>query len=143
MKWAEFKPKFLAALRSGEYSQDKGRLRTVNGFCCLGVACDVLLKEEPEKFKVGWSGELNDTGEFLFEGVGDLIPSSVKIDDIPQNIIKFYGNCWQFKILNAPISEVEDSLEEFCASYVLSMLNDEIELDFNQIADLVEKYTPN
>lgn len=32
---------WLAALRSGTYSQTKGYLRTDEGYCCLGVACDV------------------------------------------------------------------------------------------------------
>lgn len=34
--------KWVAALRSGEYRQDRGQLRSDAGFCCLGVACDVL-----------------------------------------------------------------------------------------------------
>ena len=44
----EFKVKWLAALRSGEYRQTSGALRCVEerevlvGFCCLGVGCDVL-----------------------------------------------------------------------------------------------------
>ena len=40
----EFKAAWLAALRSGEYSQTKFGLRNNEGFCCLGVACDVALK---------------------------------------------------------------------------------------------------
>jgi hypothetical protein len=35
----------LADLRSGKYPQDKGRLRTDQGFCCLGVFCDRYRKE--------------------------------------------------------------------------------------------------
>ena len=37
--------KWTAALRSGNYSRAKGHLRTKDGFCCLGVACDVYAKE--------------------------------------------------------------------------------------------------
>lgn len=29
----------VAALRSGEYKQAKNRLKTADGYCCLGVAC--------------------------------------------------------------------------------------------------------
>ncbi len=32
----------VAALRSGKYAQTQKRLRQGTGFCCLGVACDVL-----------------------------------------------------------------------------------------------------
>jgi hypothetical protein len=39
--------KWVAALRSGEFKQDRGRLHTVDretgevGYCCLGVACEI------------------------------------------------------------------------------------------------------
>jgi hypothetical protein len=32
----------VEALRSGEYTQTKQRLRTEEGFCCLGVTCQVF-----------------------------------------------------------------------------------------------------
>lgn len=32
---------WIDALLSGKYSQTKNRLRDSDGFCCLGVACDV------------------------------------------------------------------------------------------------------
>ena len=38
---------WVAALRSGKYSQTTGTLRDEVGFCCLGVACDL---SDPE----GW-----------------------------------------------------------------------------------------
>ncbi len=42
----EVKVRWLAALRSGQYQQGKGRLRSEdNEYCCLGVLCDLL---EPE-----------------------------------------------------------------------------------------------
>ena len=34
--------KWVAALRSGTYAQTRRALRTSEGWCCLGVACDVL-----------------------------------------------------------------------------------------------------
>ncbi len=36
-----FKAKWVAALRSGAYPQTKGKLRDPDGYCCLGVGCDV------------------------------------------------------------------------------------------------------
>ena len=32
----------ITALRSGTYAQDTGYLRTPEGFCCQGVACDLF-----------------------------------------------------------------------------------------------------
>lgn len=45
----EIKARWVAALRSGEYKQAKGRLRTAdNSFCCLGVLCNLHAQAHPE-----------------------------------------------------------------------------------------------
>lgn len=36
--------KWVEALRSGEFKQVKGRLKTVDGYCCLGVVCELAIK---------------------------------------------------------------------------------------------------
>jgi hypothetical protein len=36
--------KWAKALESGEYQQTTSTLRDENGYCCLGVACEVALK---------------------------------------------------------------------------------------------------
>jgi hypothetical protein len=41
----ELKQKWLDALESGDYKQDTGRLKTLTGYCCLGVLCKVLGEE--------------------------------------------------------------------------------------------------
>ncbi|KGM36152.1 hypothetical protein [Inquilinus limosus] len=42
----EARTKWVEALRSGEYQQGKHQLRDGDGFCCLGVACDLFAKLE-------------------------------------------------------------------------------------------------
>lgn len=37
---------WVSALRSGEYKQTKGSLHDKHGFCCLGVAVDVLIDDD-------------------------------------------------------------------------------------------------
>lgn len=52
------KAKWIAALRSGDYKQSRGQLRTTErsdglgreGYCCLGVLCDVYRKEHGGRF---------------------------------------------------------------------------------------------
>jgi hypothetical protein len=44
------KDRWVAALRSGDYTQGQGRLHAtsadgINSFCCLGVLCDLANKE--------------------------------------------------------------------------------------------------
>ena len=41
----EIKAQWVAALRSGEYKQGQGRLNGSLGFCCLGVLCDLAVKQ--------------------------------------------------------------------------------------------------
>lgn len=49
----ELARKWAAALRSGNYTQGKNRLRNDNGtYCCLGVLLDVLLKEPSPQMNV-------------------------------------------------------------------------------------------
>lgn len=50
----EIKKLWIDALRSGEYNQGEGALRTNdNRFCCLGVLCDIAAVNE----KWAWDGE--------------------------------------------------------------------------------------
>lgn len=48
--YPEFKERWLTALRSGDYGQTTGYLHEVRGsrpgWCCLGVACDILADRE-------------------------------------------------------------------------------------------------
>lgn len=44
--------KWVAALRSGEYKQTKNYLKNNEGFCCLGVLCDLYAKDAG----VAWNG---------------------------------------------------------------------------------------
>lgn len=41
--------KWINALRSGKYKQGKFRLQSVDQYCCLGVACEVLFGEKANR----------------------------------------------------------------------------------------------
>lgn len=47
---------WIAALRSGKYPQGKMALQSTQGYCCLGVACKVLIPED--KLELGAEGRL-------------------------------------------------------------------------------------
>jgi hypothetical protein len=36
---------WVSALRSGKYKQTTGTLQDSNGYCCLGVACDIFIPQ--------------------------------------------------------------------------------------------------
>jgi len=54
---AEHRKRWVEALRSGDYDQATGALRdaTLEGYCCLGVACDLALTDFASQ-KMGWDG---------------------------------------------------------------------------------------
>ena len=55
----EIKDKWLAALRSGEYKQCRGRLKKGNknkSFCCLGVLTDLAIKSG--EVSLNWDNNL-------------------------------------------------------------------------------------
>ena len=55
---------WVKALRSGEYEQCRARLHDGKGFCCLGVAIDVLVEGD---WQLGDSDRLYKFGgDFLF-----------------------------------------------------------------------------
>jgi hypothetical protein len=59
--------KWVDALRSGKYRQTVKVLRNVFGYCCLGVACEVAIKN---------GLQLKVEGD-LFDGKGSWLPERV------------------------------------------------------------------
>ena len=66
----EIKTQWLDALRSGEYAQATGVLRTWNdGYCCLGVLCDIVDANS-------WSDD-SDTDRYYYKTNDTLPPASI------------------------------------------------------------------
>lgn len=59
----EIKAKWAKALRSGEYSQGRLSLRSSEGFCCLGVLCDLHSQETGVPFNIDYNYRWNYRGE--------------------------------------------------------------------------------
>ncbi len=113
----EIKKLWCAALRSGEYKQGTGCLRTRNDeFCCLGVLDDVYAKQTGEDI---W--ELREDGRWYFHDNADIL--SPKVQDWAE-----LGN-GNPNVVDPDDSDVELSLAEF---------NDD-EVPFTTIADMIEK----
>lgn len=122
----EIKQKWVDALRSGEYQQATGRLRSNDGFCCLGVLCD-LYAQEP--FNKGWvfKGEYEENplpqDYWYFDEESELLPPSVRQ--------------WAGLNSNCPDLRLEDEDEGYWRDTTVAELNDD-GTTFNQIADLIE-----
>ncbi len=125
--------KWINALRGKEFTQDKGQLKSIEGYCCLGV------KYEIEGYKPTWHPFYNS---YVFEGGMDVLPNSDtarswgikeivtegeiekvisivdKYDDIEQ-YYNFLGNC-------------------YTRQDVLAKLNDDTNIGFEGIAEVLE-----
>ncbi len=101
--------KWLEALRSGEYRQDRLVLQNfkTKGYCCLGVACKVLV---PNYDKIT-----------TFDG------NNILIGALPKT--KFGAPKW--------LTEIDDDVAKTTGTR-LSAYNDIEGFTFNEIADLLE-----
>jgi len=109
----QIKQKWVDALRSGEYQQTKGRLHDENGFCCLGVLCDLYGKENNVEWVIS-----EYFGRYMFQNEGA---------DLPFSVIK-----WSGIADSGPPSD-----DQMCIG-TLAALNDGGST-FNEIADVIEK----
>lgn len=125
----EIKEKWLNALRSGEYSQGKHQLRDANdNFCCLGVLCDLYLKETDGE----WEELVDDSTGYNYAIVSynedNYGPNS---ETLTAEVAK-----WSGLDNSSPVVEVKNGMH--LSSSHLTVLNDE-GYSFNEIADLIEK----
>lgn len=106
----------VAALRSGEYKQIRGRLANADGFCCLGVGMDLAAQEIhlPSREVWGHRGKMYDQARHLY---------GFATHDGMTSVVGEHGYLLS-----------------------LDTLNDGYELTFAEIADLIEEgvvLTPN
>ena len=79
----EVKQKWIDALRSGKYEQGSGKLRGANGYCCLGVLCDLYAQEHDTQWEFRGYGEHGDETNpqpmdyWYFEDRSEYLPESV------------------------------------------------------------------
>lgn len=64
----QIKERWMSALVSGEYKQGKGFLHQQHKFCCLGVLCDLYLKETEKS----WVYDDSDGSYSIDEEFGTL-----------------------------------------------------------------------
>lgn len=117
----EIKNEWIKALRSGDYKQTRRSLRTPEGFCCLGVFCDIAIK----------SGEVKNSEGELLKWEGATLPYfriGMESNYIPAAIREWAD------IIESPIVEQENGETDY-----LTNINDRGELSFSDIADLIEK----
>jgi hypothetical protein len=116
--------KWIKALRSGEYKQGYNRLASPGDmYCCLGVACELYMKEFPEKLSKKWSPlgnyEYYEEGGFPMTG------------GLPLVVRDWLG----LERCNGGYQDKDDIDREIS----LAHYNDAEKYTFDQIADVIEK----
>ena len=118
---------WVAALRDTDtYPQTKGALHNEDGYCCLGVLCEVAIKAGVDLTVT--HGE-NEPGLSYYDGEAEHLPDAVV--------------AWAGLDTNNPVVLVEDEDEAVDDGVVqyereLVMLNDDFVWDFPSIADVIE-----
>jgi hypothetical protein len=101
---------WIRALRSGKYKQTTNKLRGCEGFCCLGVLCDLAVKAKvipeprvlssdkysyedntfflPEKVQ-RWAGLKTSDADFKSNGLSSNLPT---LNDIKSNTFEQIAN---------------------------------------------------
>ena len=105
----EARKKWVEALRSGKYKQSIQFLHSEEGYCCLGVACD-LFKEKHQKW---------EKSNFIYNFKNEK-NHSYNQNYIPRSLARKIG--------------IDNSNQE-----CLSRLNDINRFSFKKIADYIEK----
>jgi hypothetical protein len=77
----EIKQKWVDALLSGKYDQGSEKLRSEQGYCCLGVLCDLYAQEQNQEWEFRGAFEEENTQPtdyWYFDGEGEFLPESVR-----------------------------------------------------------------
>lgn len=129
----EAKAAWTTALRSGEYEQGLAALNLGGKFCCLGVLCDIAVKQfdlniEVKEYPVGCGDDEccdpDGPTEVLYDGEGAFLPESVR---------RWAGLATKGGMLTDGVEAPNGE-----TVYSLYIANDQ-GMSFSDIADLIEE----
>jgi len=124
---ADIKDRWVNALRSGDYKQGTQCLLSEDGsYCCLGVLCDLYMKESNQE--VEWETTEDSRGVNMkvasFYGYTTILPETIRE--------------WAGLNEQSPSVTYVD-MDGEGGYFMLSNLNDEHELSFEELAELIEE----
>ena len=106
------KQKWLEALRSDEFDQGTGMLKSYDGkYCCLGVLCELFRRQHSVQKNIDWHG-----GLFL-----------QRVAVLPTEVIKWAG--LEHNNYNPRVGEEQKTLSDY----------NDTGYSFEQIANLIEE----
>lgn len=131
----EIKERWVKELRSGNWPQGRQTLNNDDGYCCLGVLCEIALQDD-----VVSKGKIDNIAYYGKHGTGSsyLLPTQVQIwGSVDENPV-FY-----IKRSDLPVSLQDDDFgpTDMNGNLRVSLagMND-AGASFDEIADVIEKY---
>jgi hypothetical protein len=109
---AQIAEKWIEALRSGNYTQGRFKLKSDKGYCCLGVLCELYLKENSEKENWKYNAIVNSYTIFN------------EYEYLPEVVQKW--------------AEIKSDDGYLSQGVSLSSLNDRFDYNFEKIAQIIE-----
>ena len=100
----EIKELWCSALESGEYLKARDRLRTDNGFCCLGVLGDLAVKAGVAE----WVGEILRSGGTLHRSYFPNALLKWACSETPENLILDEGSLWPIPGRVSSLADLND-----------------------------------
>lgn len=118
---------WLKELRSGKYDQGKGHLNLGGRYCCLGVLCEIAVENEV----IARSSDQNESSYGTPEELEDHDGATAYP---PKGVVDWAG-------LPSENPKVTYEHCDMCGpgTRALSELNDDEELSFEEIADIIEE----
>jgi hypothetical protein len=119
----QIKQKWVDALTNRKYEQQTdGVLQDCNGWCCLGVLCDIYAKEKG----ITWEISCQPNGTDSIHGETELLPKEVVE--------------WaEFKSDETNVTKTDVIVNYIGRENSISVLNDSYELPFEEIASLIQE----
>lgn len=123
---------WCAALRSGEFKQCKGALRREDERCCLGVACDVYMRDPESGPRLHWEHVMQGPDSY---GIECAVPGRddstyIETTGLPEEVQKYFGLSLRDPVLSG------DPLRNHLTC---QFANDGLQWTFDEIAHAIEK----
>jgi hypothetical protein len=124
----QVKEMWVNALRSGDYDQSSGKLRSNTGYCCLGVLCDLYAQEHNEEWEQkSYTGTSLQMDYYYFGEESEFLPAKV------MSWAGLNSNCPEIQFCDLDF----DDDEELNYTNTVAELNDD-GLNFHQISALIQ-----
>lgn len=111
---AEWKARWVEALRSGRYKQGRDQLRTEHDeFCCLGVLCDIVAPDEWRELPAhGWTSFDEEDGA-LPQEVADAVGLDRRNPPLGLFVASIHNDGAGEAVKPKSFTEIADLIERF------------------------------